>query len=67
VQPYCKKTLVRVTAVYLTCDSPGAYYYGSGSYRGSVVCMSNDKANIRVECKLYNIVLERDDVREESA
>ena len=52
VQPFCKKTNVRVTAVYLTCDSPGAYYYGSGNYRNSLVCMSNDKVNLRVECKL---------------
>lgn len=52
VQPFCKKTNVRVTAVYLTCDSPGAYYYGSGNYRNSLVCMSNDKVYLRIECKL---------------
>jgi len=53
VQPFCKKTMVQVTAVYLTCDSPGAYYYGSGNYRKSVVCMSNDKANLKIECKCH--------------
>jgi hypothetical protein len=57
VQPFCKKTNVRVTAVYLTCDSPGAYYYGSGNYRNSLVCMSDDKVNLRVECKLFEIGL----------
>jgi hypothetical protein len=59
VQPFCKKTNVRVTAVYLTCDSPGAYYYGSGNYRNSLVCMSDDKVNLRVECKFIEIELKK--------
>jgi hypothetical protein len=51
VQSFCRRTLVKVTRVVLLCDSPGAYYYGSNTYRNSEVCMSNDKANIAIYCK----------------
>ena len=40
-----------VTSVRLTCDSPGAYYYGSKTYRGSEVCIDGDKASLKVKCK----------------
>lgn len=52
VQSFCKKSIVTVSSLILTCDSPGAYYYGSSTYRNSEVCMSNDKANIKLHCKL---------------
>ena len=50
VQPFCNRRIVEATAVYLTCDSPGAYYYGSGAYRKSEVCMSGDRVNLEVDC-----------------
>ena len=50
----CKKSDksdVTITSVYLTCDSPGAYYYGTSSYRKSFVCNEYDKANLGIDCK----------------
>ena len=51
VQRYCRRKSVVVTSARLTCDSPGAYYYGSKTYRGSEVCIDGDKANLKVHCK----------------
>lgn len=48
---YCRKREVEVTRVTLTCDSPGAYYYGSKTYRNSEVCVDGDKVNLKVHCK----------------
>jgi hypothetical protein len=51
VQRACPKEFVTVQTVFLTCDSPAAYYYGSDTYRQSPVCMSSDRANLQVGCK----------------
>ncbi|GKY93458.1 hypothetical protein MPSEU_000313300 [Mayamaea pseudoterrestris] len=48
VQSTCNANKVKVRKFILLCDSPGAYYYGSNTYRNSRVCMSNDKANIQI-------------------
>jgi hypothetical protein len=53
VERSCPKQLVTVQSVFLTCDSPAAYYYGSDTYRQSPVCMSSDRANLQVGCKLH--------------
>lgn len=42
----CSRNWVRVTSLVLTCDSPGAYYYGSSTYRNSDTCAAGDKARI---------------------
>lgn len=62
VQPFCKRHYIQVTGVWLTCDTPGAYYYGSSAYRNSEVCMSGDKATLRVECKSPFFAYRRCDV-----
>jgi len=51
VEKYCRRKSVVVTSARLTCDSPGAYYYGSETYRGSEVCVSGDKAHLKLRCK----------------
>ena len=51
VQKYCRRKDVVVTSARLTCDSPGAYYYGSKTYRGSEVCIDGDKASLKIHCK----------------
>jgi len=51
VQSFCRNDPIRVSFMSLTCDSPGAYYYGSNTYRNSKVCMTNDKATVTVYCK----------------
>jgi len=42
-----------VQAVYLVCDSPGAYYRGSSSYRDSTTCIYGDKARLQLQCEFY--------------
>ena len=50
---YCESNAtIDVEKVFLICDSPGAYYYGSGSYRDSARCKYGDKAKMHVYCKL---------------
>jgi hypothetical protein len=51
VQSFCKANTIKVKSFRLLCDSPGAYYYGSNTYRNSQVCMSNDTANLRIHCE----------------
>ena len=51
VEKYCRRKEIIVTSARLTCDSPGAYYYGSKTYRGSEVCIDGDKVNLKVHCK----------------
>lgn len=51
VDRYCAQTAILVTQARLTCDSPGAYYYGSKTYRGSEVCIDGDKVNLKLDCK----------------
>lgn len=43
-----KDDVVRVLSLALTCDSPGAYYYGSSTYRNSEVCVAGDKATLKI-------------------
>jgi hypothetical protein len=57
VEPFCRRSYIQVTRLWLTCDTPGAYYYGSNAYRNSEVCMSGDKANLEVECKSLSLFL----------
>jgi len=43
----CADSAVIVEELVITCDSPGAYYYGSSKYRGSATCMGGDKARLQ--------------------
>jgi len=47
----CSKEEFLVRNVYLLCDSPGAYYRGSYTYRDSTTCTYGDKARLKLECK----------------
>ena len=47
----CSKEDFQVEAVYLVCDSPGAYYRGSSAYRDSATCIYGDKARLQLQCK----------------
>lgn len=42
----CGDSIIQVEELTITCDSPGAYYYGSGKYRNSPTCKPGDKAKI---------------------
>jgi hypothetical protein len=55
---HCDVNIVYVNSIYLTCDSPGSYYYGSGGYRKSSRCKYGDKADMYIFCKyLYMFVM----------
>jgi len=41
-----------VKNVYMVCDSPNAYYYGSNSYRNSSTCVYGDTAMVNIEFKI---------------
>eukprot|EP00980_Cylindrotheca_fusiformis_P011717 scaffold2783_cov129-Cylindrotheca_fusiformis.AAC.18 len=45
----CSDSIIQVEDVSILCDSPGAYYYGSGKYRNSASCKPGDKAKIVVD------------------
>ena len=47
----CSQEDFEVRAVFLVCDSPGAYYRGSSTYRDSTTCIYGDKARLQLECK----------------
>lgn len=42
----CADAIVQVQELSILCDSPGAYYYGSGKYRNSATCLPGDKAKV---------------------
>lgn len=42
----CGDSIIQVQELTITCDSPGAYYYGSGKYRNSPSCLPGDKVKI---------------------
>jgi len=44
----CDTNIVYVNSIYLTCDSPGSYYYGSGGYRQSSRCKYGDNADMYI-------------------
>ena len=50
-QDFCTHNYIQVEKLTLLCDTPGAYYYGSNAYRNSLVCMSGDKAHLKVKCE----------------
>ena len=45
----CGDSIIQVEELTMTCDSPGAYYYGSGKYRNSATCKPGDKAKITLD------------------
>jgi hypothetical protein len=47
----CSQEDFQVQAVFLVCDSPGAYYRGSSTYRDSTTCTYGDKAHLQLQCK----------------
>jgi hypothetical protein len=47
----CSQEDFQVQAVFLVCDSPGAYYRGSSTYRDSTTCSYGDKARLQLQCK----------------
>lgn len=48
----CSKEDFQVNAVYLVCDSPGAYYRGSSTYRDSTTCVYGDKARLQLQFEI---------------
>jgi hypothetical protein len=56
----CDDSVILVQEISIMCDSPGAYYYGSGKYRNSASCQAGDKANLIVDF----VILE--DIEEEA-
>lgn len=56
----CDDSKVLVEEISLLCDSPGAYYYGSGKYRNSAKCEAGDKAKLYIGIQIVED-LEQDD------
>jgi len=50
-QDFCRRNYIQVEKMSILCDTPGAYYYGSNAYRNSQVCMSGDKAHLKIKCE----------------
>jgi hypothetical protein len=48
----CTNSQVVVQDISILCDSPGAYYYGSGKYRNSAQCQAGDKAKLRIDFEI---------------
>lgn len=48
----CDDSQVVIEDLSIMCDSPGAYYYGSGKYRNSASCQAGDKAKVLVELQI---------------
>lgn len=55
----CDDSVVRVTALYVVCDSPYTFYYGNGARRNSRVCGYGDKLSMEVR---FEVV---DDIRDD--
>lgn len=53
--PFCNQHFIEVNGVWITCDTPGAYYYGGSAYRNSEVCKTGDKAKLSFDCKLFPV------------
>ena len=43
--------IISISSIHLVCDSPGAYYQGSNTYRNSATCMTGDTAKLTIDCK----------------
>lgn len=43
--------IITISSIHLVCDSPGAYYQGSNTYRNSATCRSGDTAKLTIDCK----------------
>ena len=52
-QPQVNKhgIIISISSIHLVCDSPGAYYQGSNTYRNSATCMTGDTAKLTIDCK----------------
>jgi len=48
----CADAVIQVQSVYVYCDSPGTFYYGSGKYRNSQTCQPGDKATVQVDFRI---------------
>lgn len=44
----CENGVIFVEEITITCDSPGAYYYGGSNYRNSDTCVGGDKGRVEV-------------------
>ena len=50
----CQEAPIAITDLQLLCDSPGAYYYGSGKYRNAATCQAGDKAKLSVQLEILD-------------
>jgi hypothetical protein len=48
----CDDTPVVIDDLSILCNSPGAYYYGSGKYRNSALCQAGDKAKLHIDFQI---------------
>lgn len=56
----CKDSVVAVTYMTISCDSPYTFYYGNGANRNSPVCDYGDKASLSVTIKVLDDLQEED-------
>lgn len=58
----CEDSVVRVTALFIVCDSPYAFYYGNGANRDSPVCNYGDKLSMEVRFEVVDDIEETDPI-----
>jgi hypothetical protein len=56
----CADSVVAVTYMTITCDSPYTFYYGNGANRNSPVCDYGDKVTLSVTIKVMDDLQEED-------
>lgn len=58
----CENSVVQVRDVTWLCNSPYAYYWGSGTHRNSRLCAYNDKITYQVSFRVTDDITEVSDI-----
>lgn len=58
----CDGAVVKVTRLYVTCDSPYTFYYGNGASRNLPVCNYGDKISIDTRFKVVDDIQQGDTI-----
>lgn len=57
----CSDSVVNVSSMVVSCDSPYTFYYGNGAHRNSPICDYGDKAVLTVQFDVTDDLQEGDD------
>lgn len=58
----CQDSVVRVTSLFVVCDSPYTFYYGNGANRNSPVCNYGDKLSMQVTFKVVDNIEDNENI-----